>query len=69
MKFLHSTVFLYLTVTISNILLTGSILAQKTPPNIILIMADDLGYETLTCNGGESYQTPQLTGFLMTIHS
>ncbi len=29
-------------------------------PNIILILADDLGYETLRCNGGESYQTPNL---------
>lgn len=29
-------------------------------PNIILIMADDLGYECLGCNGGESYKTPIL---------
>lgn len=29
-------------------------------PNIILVMADDLGYETLTCNGGTSYETPNL---------
>ena len=29
-------------------------------PNIILIMADDFGYECVTCNGGESYQTPRL---------
>lgn len=29
-------------------------------PNIILIMADDLGYETLGCNGGTSYKTPNL---------
>ncbi|MFK7923893.1 MAG: DUF6807 family protein [Bacteroidia bacterium] len=29
-------------------------------PNIVLIMADDLGYETLAVNGGESYQTPNL---------
>lgn len=27
-------------------------------PNVILIMADDLGYETVTANGGSSYQTP-----------
>lgn len=26
-------------------------------PNIILIMADDLGYESVTANGGESYET------------
>jgi arylsulfatase A len=30
------------------------------PPNIILIMADDLGYETLGCNGSTSYRTPHL---------
>ena len=29
-------------------------------PNIILIMADDLGYECLGANGGTSYQTPHL---------
>lgn len=29
-------------------------------PNIILIMADDFGYECLTANGGQSYQTPNL---------
>jgi len=29
-------------------------------PNIILILADDLGYETIGANGGSSYRTPQL---------
>ena len=29
-------------------------------PNVILIMADDLGYECLGCNGGTSYKTPHL---------
>ena len=29
-------------------------------PNIILIMADDLGYEVLGANGGTSYETPNL---------
>ncbi len=29
-------------------------------PNIILILADDLGYETINCNGGTSYQTPNI---------
>jgi arylsulfatase A len=33
---------------------------QNSKPNIILIMADDLGYETISANGGESYQTPEL---------
>lgn len=29
-------------------------------PNVVLILADDLGYETLGCNGGLSYKTPVL---------
>ncbi|MBN1908738.1 MAG: sulfatase-like hydrolase/transferase [Pirellulales bacterium] len=33
---------------------------QKGPPNIVLIMADDFGYECLTANGGTSYKTPEL---------
>jgi arylsulfatase A len=33
---------------------------QNNRPNIVLIMADDLGYETLGCNGGQSYATPNL---------
>ena len=38
--------------------------ASDTPedsrPNVILIMADDLGYETIQANGGTSYQTPAI---------
>jgi arylsulfatase A len=34
--------------------------AQTRKPNIILIMADDLGYETIGANGGTSYQTPAI---------
>src|SRR5688500_15586426 len=40
------------------VVFSTSALARQ--PNVILIMADDLGFETLTCNGGESYQTPEL---------
>ena len=29
-------------------------------PNVILILADDVGYEALGCYGGESYPTPNL---------
>ena len=35
-------------------------LAQETRPNIIMMMADDLGYETLSANGGVPYKTPVL---------
>lgn len=34
--------------------------SSEVAPNIILIMADDLGYETLGCNGSQDYQTPNL---------
>jgi arylsulfatase A len=34
--------------------------AAGRPPNLILIMADDLGYETIGANGGTSYRTPVL---------
>ncbi len=37
-----------------------SIFAADRPPNILLIMADDVGVETLGCYGGESHNTPHL---------
>ncbi len=36
--------------------------AKENRPNIILIMADDLGYECLSCYGSASYNTPVLDG-------
>lgn len=33
---------------------------SEKKPNILLILADDLGYECLGVNGGESYKTPNL---------
>jgi len=29
-------------------------------PNVLLILADDLGYECLSCYGSTSYRTPHL---------
>src|SRR5438876_954811 len=34
--------------------------ADAPKPNLILILADDLGYECLGCNGSTSYKTPAL---------
>lgn len=38
----------------------GEQLPRPSRPNVILILADDLGYETLAANGGQSYRTPNL---------
>ena len=40
--------------------LTGFTATAAQRPNIVLIMADDLGYECISANGGTSYQTPVL---------
>ena len=37
----------------------GSALADAKKPNIVLIMADDFGFECVRCNGG-TYQTPNI---------
>ena len=41
-------------------LIVSSCVSHKQKPNIILIMADDMGYECLSCNGSTSYDTPNL---------
>ncbi|MFT5141992.1 MAG: arylsulfatase A [Rhodothermales bacterium] len=45
-----------------GVLLTCAGCAQPSErqPNIVLIFADDLGYETMGANGGTSYRTPNL---------
>jgi arylsulfatase A len=40
--------------------LTHQANAQNDRPNIILILVDDADYKTLSCNGGKSYQTPNI---------
>ncbi len=34
--------------------------AEKTPPNVIFILADDLGWMDLGCYGSSFYETPNL---------
>jgi arylsulfatase A len=38
----------------------GSTAAAAERPNLVLVMADDFGYECVGANGGQSYQTPNL---------
>ncbi len=42
------------------LMLGAPVPAATDRPNLILIMADDFGYECVTSNGGESYHTPHL---------
>jgi arylsulfatase A len=46
----------------------GKIRAANTDrqPNILLIMADDLGFETVNCYGGTSYKTPNIDALAKT---
>ena len=32
----------------------------ESPPNVILILVDDLGSEAIGCYGGTSYETPRI---------
>lgn len=49
----------YLAVILLSLSASHSLQAADKP-NIVLIMADDFGYECVTANGGQSYETPNL---------
>lgn len=55
--------FVGLSLLLAATVITAPAEAQKNQnrrPNIILMLADDLGYETTGANGGTSYQTPAI---------
>ncbi len=61
--FMIKTPLLFLAMLLGIIISCNSESSSKTTlkqPNVILIMADDLGYETIGVNGGSSYQTPEI---------
>lgn len=51
---------MYKKVLILVSLLSAALNAASSNPNVILILADDLGIEALGCYGGTSYETPNL---------
>ena len=42
------------------LIFSAALSAAERKPNLVLIMADDFGYECVTANGGQSYRTPNL---------
>jgi arylsulfatase A len=52
-----SLVFLFVILIFTS---CKSTIISENRPNIVLIMADDMGYETLGCNGSTEYHTPNL---------
>ncbi|MBT63317.1 MAG: hypothetical protein CML13_08925 [Puniceicoccaceae bacterium] len=46
--------------TLCSLTGTSSLQAEETRPNIVIIMADDLGYETVGAYGGLDFETPRL---------
>jgi arylsulfatase A len=51
----------FLIIAFSLLILPGScVVADQRQPNIVLIMADDVGWEAFGCYGAEDYQTPHL---------
>ena len=55
--------FIVILIVLSSICLSLSVYAEtRVPgkPNIVLIMADDLGYECIEANGGSTYKTPRI---------
>jgi len=51
---------LLLILSVLFLFFSGCDLSKNDKPNIILIMADDMGYECLGSYGGTSYSTPVL---------
>lgn len=44
----------------ADVSMADDVAPASTKPNILLILADDLGYECVGANGGQSYRTPNL---------
>jgi arylsulfatase A len=49
-----------LAVGLVELIITSSLHAAEKPPNVILILADDLGAKELTCYGSTKHRTPNL---------
>ena len=50
----------YLKIILAVFIFVSNLISAQTRPNIIYIMADDMGYADLSCYGRKDYQTPNL---------
>src|SRR3954464_3151674 len=50
----------FLTSLVSAVLLTVAAFGQASKPNIVFILADDLGYGELGCYGQKKFATPNI---------
>src|SRR5438477_1645583 len=55
--------FLLPLLVIACVSVSSSVLAQAAPPNILIILADDLGYGDVSYNGCPDYATPNIDSF------
>ena len=62
MKIKNSCIYLcYLIIGISNVTIAQSVKNKiEKQPNIILILGDDIGFETISAYGSTSYKTPRI---------
>ena len=52
--------FKILIISLFVLFIVQVVFSQNNKPNVILIMADDIGYECIGVNGSDSYLTPIL---------
>jgi len=59
-RYLCSRIYICIALLPLTVMATKVNAQTRQKPNIILILADDVGYKSLTCNGGNLYATPNI---------
>jgi len=54
----HRSVFCL--IAIAMLAFVSSTTAEERPPNIVLIMVDDLGKDWISCYGADGIKTPEI---------